>query len=165
MSKIALLIRYISFCLFFAIGAGSIALSFLAPELLENYKSIDELNRTEIGNIKLEELVDTYDKQIETARKDPDILKRLEKKTFGTQTPQEYAAFPQASDELLQFAKRAMKETEDAAAPPSKFRKYIEQSAKKKTRKGLFYSGAALILITFVCFAAPKQKPKAPSQE
>jgi hypothetical protein len=158
MSKMALLIRYIFFCLFFTIGAGSIALSFLAPEILENYKSIDQLHRTEAGNVTLEERIDTYDKQIEMAQDDPDILIRLQQKTFGIRPSQENAAFPEPSKELMQSANKAMKETENSSAAPSKLRKYIEQSADKKIRKGLFYSGAALILIAFICFGAPKRK-------
>ncbi len=162
MSKIALLTRYFFFCLFFAIGAGAITLSFLAPEMLDNYKSIDQLHRTEATNKELEERIDTYDKQIEMTINDPDILIRLQQKKFGTETPQEDAAFPQPSDELMQIAKKAMGETEVTALPSSRLRKYIEQSAEKKTRKGLFYSGAALVLIAFICFGAQKkQKPEA----
>lgn len=134
------------------------ALSLLAPELNENYKSIDQLHLTEASNIKLEELIDTYDKQIQTAKKDPSVLTRLERKTLGTQTQQENDAFPQPSEELTEVAIKAMKGTEIAAEPPTRFRKYIERCADKKTRKGLFYSGAALILITFICFGAKRQK-------
>jgi len=159
MSKTALFIRYIFFCLFFAIGAGSMTLSFLAPEILENYRSIEQLERTEANNKKLEELIKIYDKQIDMAESDPDILKRLQQKILGTDTPQDDAAFPQASEELMQLAKKALAETEKNIAPPTKFRKYIEHSAEKNNRLGLFYSGAALILIAFICFGTPKRKP------
>ena len=171
MSKIALLTRYIFFFLFFSIGAGSIALSFLAPEILENYNSADQLHLTEASNKKLEERIDTYDRQIEMATDDPDILIRLQHKKFGTKPNQQDAAFPQPSEELMKIANEAMNENKSAdIALPSKFRKYIEQSAEEKTRKGLFYAGAALILIAFICFGAPKrkladkQKPEAQAQ-
>jgi 3-hydroxy-3-methylglutaryl CoA synthase len=164
MSKIALLTRYIFFCLFFAIGAGSIALSFLAPELNDNYNSTDQFQLTEASNIKVQELIDVYDKQIEAAKNDPDMIKRLELKTFGTESNNENAAFPEPSDKFLQAATKALEETQDAEPAPSKFRKYIEQSADKKTRQGLFYSGSALILIAFICFAASKQKQEPEAQ-
>ena len=83
MTKPAAFLRYIFFCVFFTIGACSIALSFLAPELSENFRSMDQLENTLQNNKKLEELLDVYDRQIEAAKSDPDILKRLERKTLG----------------------------------------------------------------------------------
>ncbi|MBW8015947.1 MAG: hypothetical protein FVQ82_07150 [Planctomycetes bacterium] len=145
-------------------------LSFLALEILDNYESIDEIKRIEASNEKLQELINIYEKQIEMAKSDPDILNRLQRKTFGTETPPEDAAFPQASQELIKLARKALAETEKTIARPAKLRKYIEHSAEKKNRLGLFYSGAALILIAFICFSAPKrkqpvkQKPEAQAQ-
>ena len=158
MSKTALFIRYIFFCLFFAVGAGSMTLSFIAPELLKNYESIDQLRLTEAGNEKLVERIDTYDTQIEMAKTDPEILIRLEEKIFGTESTHENAAFPQSSEGLTKLARKALDETDQNVTPPTKFRKYIEHSADKKNRLGLLYSGAALILIAFVCFGLPKRK-------
>jgi len=158
MSKTALFIRYIFFCLFFAVGAGSMTLSFIAPELLKNYKSIDQLRLSEANNEKLQQLINTYDKQIEMAMTDPEILARLEEKIFGTESTHENAAFPQSSEGLTKLARKALSETDQNVAPPTKFRKYIEHSADKKNRLGLLYSGAALILIAFICFGTPKRK-------
>lgn len=133
-------------------------LSFVAPELLKNYESIDQLRLTEAGNEKLQQRIDTYDTQIEMAKTDPDILIRLDEKVFGTQTTQENAAFPQTSEGLTKLARKALNETDKKSAPQTKFRKYIQHSADKKNRLGLFYSGAALILIAFVCLGAPKKQ-------
>ena len=137
------------------------ALSFLAPEILENYESIDKLKHTEADNKKLQKRINTYEKQIETAKSDPDILSRLQRKTFGTETPPQDTALPQSSHELTRLARKALAETEPTVYAPSKLRKYIEQSAEKRNRLGLFYSGAALILIAFIFFGTPKRKPDA----
>lgn len=134
------------------------ALSFLAPEWNENYKSIDQVRRLEASNPKLKERIDTYDKQIQTLENDPGILTRLAEKTLGIDTHNENEAFPQPSNELLEIANRALSEVEKTDAPKTKLREYIERCADKKTRKGLFYSGAALIMITFICFGAAKRK-------
>ena len=162
MSKFSLFTRYIFFCMFFAIGAGSITFSFLAPEILQNYKSMEALERTKINNKKLEDLIDTYDMQIEMTRIDPDVLARLEEKTFGTQTPFDDTVFPYASEELMKLARKALDETEKIIVPTTTFRNYVHHSSNKRNRMGLFYAGAALILIAFICFGAPKkQKPEA----
>ena len=126
MSKISLLIRYIFFCLFFAVGAGSMTLSFVAPELLKNYESIDQLRLAEANNEKLQQRIDTYDTQIEMVKIDPEILIRLEEKIFGTQTTQENAAFPHTSEGLTKLARKALDETDKSIAPQTKFRKCIE---------------------------------------
>lgn len=133
-------------------------LSFIAPEVLKNYQSIDQLRLTQAGNEKLQQRIDTYDKQIEMAKNDPEILARLEEKIFGIQATQENAAFPKSSEGLTKLARKALDETDKSIAPQSKLRKYIEHSADKKNRLGLLYSGAALILISFICFGAPKRK-------
>jgi hypothetical protein len=158
MSKFTLFVRYIFFCLFFAIGAGSITFSFLAPEMLENYKSMEALERTKINNKKLEDLIDTYDMQINMTKTDPDVLARLEEKTFGTETQFDDTTFPQASEELMKLARKALDETEKIIVPTTTFRNYVEHSSNKRNRMGLFFSGAALILIAFICFGAPKRK-------
>lgn len=164
MTKPAAFLRYIFFCMFFTIGAGSIALSFLAPELSENIRNIDQLEQTLQNNEKLEELLEIYDRQIEITKSDPDILKRLERKTLGKDPTEQDTAFPVPSQKRLELARQAINENAKIQAPPSKLRKYIEHSAKPKTRKGLFYAGAALILIAFIFFGTPKQKLEAPAQ-
>jgi len=133
------------------------ALSFLAPELDENYRNIDQLQRTLQNNEQLEELLEIYDRQIEATKSDPDILKRLERKTLGKEPVEQDTVHPVPSDKYLQLAEKAIKDNNAKQTTPPKLRKYIEQSAKPKTRLGLFYAGAALILTAFICFGTPRK--------
>lgn len=133
-------------------------LSFLAGEIKDNYQSIDKLKHTEDDNKKLRQLIVTYEKQIAAAENDPEMLKRLQKKILRTGELQEDAALPQAPEDLIKLARKALSENDRIAAAPSKLRKYIERSAEKRNRMGLFYSGAALILIAFIFFGTPKKQ-------
>ena len=159
MTKIGLLVRFIFFCLFFAIGASAMSLSILAPEILENYRNIDELKRNQQINKRLSELVEIYAAQIEIIENDPEVAQRLEEKTFGSTEPKNTdGAFPTPTQEFIEMANTVLEETQAPKASMSKYRKYIEQSARPKNRKGLFWSGAALIMIAFIFFGAPSRK-------
>lgn len=157
MSKLGAFFRYIFFCLFFSLGAGAMTLSFMAPELLANLKSIEYLNKTEYNNEKLKEMIDIYQRKIDMIENDPQALERLKRKTFGIEPSDDSTVFPKATLEELELADAALKTEINKPADNNKLAIYLERSAEPIAKKGLFLAGAALILISFVSFGTIKE--------
>lgn len=135
------------------------ALSFLAPEILSNLNGIEHLNKTNADNEKLKEMIGIYQRKIEMVENDPEALKRLQRKTFGTEPADQDTVIPKATLVELKLAEQALASTESSPPPPSKVRYYLERSSKPLHKIGLFLAGASLIMIAFVCFGAIKNPP------
>ena len=98
MTRSVAVLRFVFFCLFFAIGSGVMTLAILAGEINDYYRSKDKLAATQrqIENIK--NLTAQYDAQLRQIEKDPNILSRLRQVTFGEKPHAEDTVFPKASE-------------------------------------------------------------------
>ena len=153
------IVRYILFCLFFAVGTGAVALAVLADEIRDYCEGRNLLAKTLADNEDIEFLTIEYAAQIDEIRDDPNILGRLERVTLGRQDGAEDTAFPRASEKLLSEAGKAVLADLRAGRPARKIPKWVERVSEPNIRYSLFFAGAGLVLVTFIFFGAPAKKP------
>ena len=152
------LVRYLAFCVFFAVGAGSIALSILIePELADYYRNKDLLAKNELVNERIEALTGEYEAQIQLIKKDPEVLERLKRVTLGPEQDGEDSVYPEISDRHLAQATAALFEdlgkSQDELAIPE----WVRRCAEPRSRMVLFGAGAGLILVGFGFFGTARQ--------
>ena len=152
------LVRYVLFCLFFAVGTGAVALAVLADEISDYCQGRNLLEKTLADNEDIQFLTIEYEAQIHEIRKDPNIISRLERVTLGRQPGAEDTAFPRASEELLTEAGAAVLADLRTSRPAREIPKWVKRCSEPNVRRSLFFAGAGLILVTFIFFGAPAKK-------
>jgi hypothetical protein len=154
MSRTQVVLRYIFFCLFFAIGSGAMTLAILAGEINDYYHSKDLLTETlqQIESIK--SLTAQYDAQLSQIEKDPNILSRLKLVTIGEKPHAEDTVFPKASE--LDAAAAALFEDQKNTEQLPDVPQWTQRISHTKIRKALFGAGAVLVLLAFVFFGTTK---------
>jgi hypothetical protein len=159
MHKLALTIRLLVFAIFFLAGSSAIVLSILAePELKNYYQSRAALAQIRQQNEKIHSLISQYDVLIGRIESEPNILDRLIPLTFG-HTPQAAdTAFPQVQDDALKAETEKLVKQIETPAPTESMPNWFTRLLKPKIQRGLFLSGAGLILITCIFFATSKGK-------
>jgi hypothetical protein len=163
MSNLTRFIRYIVFCVFFAVGVGAIALSFLAGAEMTNYfHSRAALDKTLKDNEKMQSLISQYQDQITLIEREPNVLSRLQDVALGRLPEQrEGVVYPDAYNPQLTTVARQVLDEAEPTDPNAGTPAWVGRCAKPKMRSALFLSGAGLILITFMLFgSSPKTKPR-----
>jgi hypothetical protein len=163
MSKVVLAIRYIVFCVFFAAGAGAIALSFLVgSEMTPYFRSRAALDKTLKDNEKMQSLISQYQDQITLIEREPNVLSRLQDAALG-RVPEQHAdvVYPSGYNPQLAAATKQTLEEAEPTDPNAGTPAWVGRCAHPKMRSALFMSGAGLILITFMLFGGSiKTKPR-----
>ena len=154
MTRSVAVLRFVFFCLFFAIGSAAMTLAILADEINDYYHSKDLLSVTQKQIESIKSLTAQYDAQLRQIEKDPNTLSRLKLVTFGEKPHAEDTAFPKASE--LDAAAVALFEDQQAPQQPPAVPQWTERISHTKTRKALFGAGAVLVLLAFVFFGTPK---------
>ena len=149
------IVRYVLFCLFFAVGAGAVALAVLADEIRDYCEGRNLLAKTLAENEDIQFLTIEYAAQIDEIRNDPNIVSRLERVTLGRQSGAEDTAFPRASEKLLSEAAQAVLADLRTPRPARQVPKWVERISEPNIRYSLFFAGAGLVLVTFIFFGAP----------
>jgi hypothetical protein len=162
MSKTQAFMRYIFFCIFFAVGIAAIFLSIKADEIYSLYESSSLLSQTGAANQRLTDLNTEYDLQLKTIENDPNIISRLKAVELGQQPQRAETVFPDAPDEIIAIAKEALKNNDNLKPAESAIPKWASRITEPRIRKGLFFAGAALVLLSFVCFGTLKPTPPDP---
>ena len=152
------LVRYVLFCLCFAIGTGAVALAVLADEIRDYCEGRNLLAKTLADNEDIQFLTIEYAAQIDEIRKDPNIVGRLERVTLGRQPGAEDTAFPTASEELLSEAGKAVLADLRTPRQARKIPKWVERISEPNIRYSLFFAGSGLVLVTFIFFGASATK-------
>ena len=154
MTRSVTVLRFVFFCLFFAIGSAAMTLGILADEINDYYHSKDSLTaiQQQIENIKT--LTAQYDAQLRQIERDPNTLSRLKQVTFGEKPQAEDTVFPKASE--LDAAAAALLEDQQNREQPPAVPQWAQRISHTKTRKALFLAGAALVLLAFVFFGTQK---------
>ena len=165
MSKTHAFIRYIFFCIFFAVGIAVIFLSIKADEIYSLYESSSLLEQTVIANQRLASLNGAYDMQLQTIENDPNIITRLKGVELGQQPQREETVFPDAPDEIIAIAKEALRNDDNLKPSQSAIPQWSSRITEPKIRQVLFFAGAALVLLSFVCFGTPKPQKSKSSAE
>jgi hypothetical protein len=154
MPKIICFVRYISFCLFFAIGILAIAMSILAEEIGTYYSNLDAVAHVKNINAEIKTKITESEMQIAEAEKNPEIIERLKRVTFGLKLEAEDTAFPKASRRDLEQAAREILESAEKTQTPTAVKQWVYRCQQPKIRLALFLAGAGLILINFIFFTA-----------
>ncbi len=158
MTRTQAFIRYIFFCVFFAVGIAAIFLSIKADEIYSLYESSSLLGQTVAANQRLESLNTEYDLQLQTIDSNPNIIGRLKTVELGQQPSREETVFPDAPDEIIAIAKEALRNDDNLKPADSAIPQWASRITEPRIRKGLFFAGAALVLVSFVCFGTPNQR-------
>ena len=154
------IIRAILFVVFFSVGAASLGASVLCDDLVEYYRNRQLLKAAQEFLNRLKSLNTDYDILLEQLEKDPNLIKRIAPATLGTEQQDVNTVYPRATPGQLAIAKRVL-----AANPNQKFvepamPEWLTRCSEPRQRILLFFSGGALILISFICFGPPKQITK-----
>jgi hypothetical protein len=159
MQKLALTIRFVLFGVFFLAGAGAIVLSILAdPELHNYYHSRAALAQIQQQNEKIISLTSQYETLIGRIESEPNMLDRLIPLTFGHKPRAADTAFPQVQNQALQIETEKLLEQIENTPPAKPIPTWFARILEPKIRRGLFLSGAGLVLITCIFFGTTKGK-------
>lgn len=157
MSRSSAILRFVLFCIFFSVGAGAIALSILAGEIETYYENRRTYAQTMEMNEKIEKLIAEYEAQIEEIEKNPEILKKLERITFGAVEGEEGSEHPRAAVEQLAAARAALMEEMESKREDRIIDKWVGRIVETKARMRLFFAGAGLVLVTFMFFGTVRE--------
>jgi hypothetical protein len=160
MTKTQAFIRYIFFCIFFALGIAAIFMSIKGDDIYNLYESNSLLDQTVIANQKLQALNTEYDLQLENIQNDPNILVRLKEVELGQEPHREETVFPDAPEEIIAIAKEALRNDDNLKPSKNAIPQWASRITEPKIRRGLFFAGTALVLVSFVCFGTPSPPHK-----
>jgi hypothetical protein len=159
MQKLAMTIRFVLFAVFFLTGTGAIVLSILAdPELRNYYQSRAALAQIQRQNEKILSLTSQYETLIGRIESEPNMLDRLIPLTFGHKPQAADTAFPHVQNQGLQTETEKLLEQIEHTPPVEPMPTWFARILEPKIRRGLFLSGAGLVLITCIFFGTSKGK-------
>lgn len=159
-------IRFVFFCVFFTIGAGTITFSILIePEVSTYFRNRQTLAKIEAENERIVDLTHKYQTQIDLINREPNLLRRLELVTFGRalRSPKADSGNSPILDKTIQetaqtvLSEMAYKPEE----PPLPF--WLERCIQPNIRTSLFLAGCGLVILTFLFFGSPA--PQDPSSK
>ncbi len=152
--------RTFLFIIFFSIGAISLGTSILCKDLVRYYRNRQLLKAAQEYLDRLRSLNVDYDILLEQLEKDPNLFKRIAAATLGTEPADADAIYPKATEEQLAIARRVMaKELDQEPAEPV-MPAWLTRCSEPFRRMMMFFSGGALILISFICFRPAQPDPK-----
>ena len=157
MGRSSAILRFVLFSIFFSVGAGAIALSILAEEIETYFANRRTYAQTLEMNERIEKLIAEYEAQIEEIEKNPEILKKLERITFGAVEGEEGSEHPRAAVEQLAAARAALLEEMEGKKEEKMIDKWVGRIVEPKARMRLFFAGAGLVLITFMFFGTVRE--------
>lgn len=154
MTRLAIIIRFVWFCLFFTVGAGAMTLAILVePELLNYYLSRRALDEVYAQNENIKELTDQYNAQISLIEQEPNVLERIRVLAFNQPPQREDTVFPRADNQQLRQQTQALFEMlEEKHNAPRELPGWLKRCIQPNIRRALFISGGALVLLTFIFF-------------
>jgi hypothetical protein len=157
MTRLALIIRFLFFGVFFLVGVGAIVLSIIAePELVNYYKSRKALVEIQEQNAKIIDLTQQYATQMTLIESEPNILERFIPLTFGQKPQAPDTAFPQVQDPTLQTETEILLERIESTPDTEPIPTWLDRVIDPSNRRGLFGAGAGLIMVTFIFFGLNK---------
>jgi hypothetical protein len=151
------IIRAGLFIFFFSIGAASLSSSILCNDLIQYYRNKQLLKAAHRSLNRLESLNAEYDALLRQFEQDPNLVKRIAAATLGTAPEDPNAVYPTPAADQLAAAEKALTEKTNAQSTDSGTPEWLTRCCKPYHRLTLLSAGAALILISFVCFSPAKQ--------
>ncbi len=165
LTRVGLIIRFVFFCVFFTIGAGTITFSILIePDLSTYFRNQQILSKIEADNKRIKELTEKYQMQIDLIEKEPNVLRRLELVTFGRAfRSQAGESVPSlVVDKDLQETAKAILAELETKSKEAPLPAWFERCIQPNIRTSLFLAGCGLVIATFLFFGSPsltKEKP------
>ena len=150
-------IRTLLFIVFFSIGAAAMAASALYGDFVRYYRNKHYLNQAERLTSKLKSLNDDYDALLMRLEDDPNLIKRLAPAALGADYTDPNTISPRATAWELAEANKALAKIAEAEPNEPAMPAWLKRCREPKLRIYLFAAGAALILVSFVCFARIKK--------
>jgi hypothetical protein len=96
-----------------------------------------------------------YDDVLKELEQDPNHIKRIAPAVIGAQYQDANAVYPEATAKQLAAARKALEDPNEEMSEPT-IPKWLSRCSEPRKRTALFFSGVALILISFVCFKPAK---------
>jgi hypothetical protein len=155
------IIQTLLFIIFFSIGASVLGGSVLCDDLLQYYMNRQLLKAAKESLRRLESLNTDYDVLLQRLQEDPNLVRRLAPATLGTEPEDKSTVYPKASAEQLAAVRKVLMEGLDRETAEQAVPDWIIRCCKPVQRTVLFFAGAFLILISFICFGPAEQ----PSQK
>ena len=150
------IIRVFLFVVFFGIGASALSGSILCNDLLRYYHNKKMLkDEKELLN-KLKSLNPDYDALLQQLRDDPNLIKRIALVTIGKEAGDANTIYPKATAEQLAAARKALMEETSEEPAKETLPRWLTRCREPRRRTALFFAGAGLILISFICFGPAK---------
>ncbi|MBN2181374.1 MAG: hypothetical protein JW715_05635 [Sedimentisphaerales bacterium] len=147
--------RLVLFILFFSAGAASLGVSVLCEDLFEYYQNRQLVEATRQSLEKLKSLNDAYNMNLSLLEEDPNHLKRLAPAALGSESSDPNTVNPRVTARQLAAARKALTDPNSESIEPV-IPAWLIRSSEPRKRMTLFFSGIALILISFICFRPTK---------
>lgn len=145
-------VRLLLFAVFFSVGTASLTTSVLCEDLLRYYRYKQLLTQAEQNLKKLKSLNKEYDALLENIQSDPNLPDRAAMAVLGQRSAEPNAVYPKASPQQLAAVKQALAEINESQLIEPAEPNWLKRIAEPPKRLTLFIAGAALVLISFVCF-------------
>ncbi|MBW8040838.1 MAG: hypothetical protein FVQ85_12655 [Planctomycetes bacterium] len=154
------IIRVFLFVVFFSIGAAALSGSILCADLLQYYHNKRLLKAEKELSNQLKSLNSDYDALLQQLRDDPNLIKRIALVTLGKEPDDANTIYPKATAEQLAAAQKALKEETSDDPAETTLPRWLTRCRESRRRTMLFFAGAGLILISFICFGPAKEKSR-----
>ena len=145
-------IQSVLFVVIFSIGAISLGASVLTDDFVRYYRNRQLVKSAQESLDRLKSLNIDYDVLLEQLEKDPNLFKRIASATLGTEPEDANAIYPRATTEQLAVAHRVLAEEPNQQPAEPVMPQWLTRCSQPNQRMMLFFSGGALILISFICF-------------
>lgn len=149
-------IRAFLFVVFFSVGAAALGGSILCEDLARHYRNKHFLKEAKELSERLDSLNADYDALLRRLEEDPNLIKRIAPVTLGAEHEDVQTAYPKATDEQLAVSRKALEKEVERDLNEPVIPKWLVRCSEPRRRIMLFVCGAALILISFVCFGPAK---------
>jgi hypothetical protein len=150
--------RVVAFILFFSVGAAVLSATVLCDDAIEYFHNKSLLEQADSNLKKLETLDSDYDNVLKHLEGDPCQLARLAPATLGIEPNEPNTVYPRATADKLAAARRALIEKPDEQTNEQSIPPWLDSCCRWPRRHTLFFSGAALVLISFIFFG-PTRRP------
>jgi hypothetical protein len=151
------IIRAFLFVVFFSIGAAALSGSILCADLLLHYHNKGLLKDEKELSSQLKSLNTDYDALLQQLRDDPNLIKRIALVTIGKEAEDANTIYPKATAEQLAAARKALTEETTGESAEETLPMWLTRCKEPRRRTMLFFAGAGLILVSFICFGPAKE--------
>jgi len=152
-------IRTLLFVVFFSIGAAAMSGSVLCDDLVSHYRNKHFLKQAKRFTQRFKSLDADYYALLRQLEDDPNLIKRIAPAAIGADHNEPNTIYPRATAQELAAAKKALAEIAEQEPNEPVLPAWLARCSEPRLRTYLFISGAALILISFVCFGRIKKLP------